>query len=160
MLNTRKSSCVKARGITSACYAALSSDWWDTPSSPWKGDTPSSPRLGGGIGLPPSSPNGAGYCIQSWMGVPLQSWAGGYSRVPPWAGTWPGWGYPHPVPMGVPIPSWPGTWPGWRATPHPDLGWGLPHLDLRWGYPPPDLGLCIPPGMGYCYLSCNDLGME
>ena len=116
--NTRKSSCVNARGIPPAVVVSTPSVVLTRypPSWPRGGTLPAYPLAG----YPPTWPVGYPTWVPSWQGTPYPDLAGGYpiwvppSRVPP--GRVP----PSRVP-----PSWPGrvpplpAGPGWVPPPPP-----------------------------------------
>ena len=114
---TRKSSCVNARGIPPAAYQVLA-------------------MLGGGVPHPRSGgvphPRSGGYPIPGLRGVPC-SRSGGVPS--PMSGGYPipGLGETPSQVWGVPCPARPQMgYPPW-----PDLEWGIPlPPDLRWGTPP------------------------
>ena len=160
-IETRKSSCVNARGIPPTAVAntpAVVLFWGDT--YPWMGDTPflcgGTPVLGGGY----PSPGRGGTPVPHLEGIPVLArgypspWTGGYlvtwSNTPrPWT-----WGYlPWSImgwylPWGTPPPSWPWAQGYLLDGMVPTLGYPQKgHPDLVGGYPPCH-GVWGPPGCG------------
>ena len=134
-INTRKSSCVNARGTPPTTWQVLAmllclmgggypiQSWWWGEGVPW---------------VPPT--------IHTYWGVPqvptttIQIWLGGTLGTPTTIQTWPGGpgtGYPHPdLGWGIPLPPRPGM----GYPPPTDMGWGTPQsTDLGRGTPPPQV---------------------